>query len=55
MAKSVKPCTVCQQPPEVRCWTLTGLHDLRNDVEIVFLRKHRLTRIELFELPEQHS
>jgi hypothetical protein len=52
MAKSVRPCTVCQQPPEVRCWTLTGLHDLRNDVEIVFLRKHRLTRIELFELPE---
>ena len=26
MAKSVRPCRVRQQPPEVRCWTLTGLH-----------------------------
>ena len=26
MAKSVRPCRVRQQPPEVRCWILTGLH-----------------------------
>ena len=24
MAKSVSPCRVRQQPPDVRCWTLTG-------------------------------
>ena len=45
MAKSMRPCRVLQQPPEVRCCTLTGRIDLSATLFVLCRYRHNTNNV----------